>query len=316
MSSSIITSNNDPISPARNHRPPAFEHIPASKDGRAVLTEYLSKKNEAFVEVRQKPEARYMAQFLPTVVGRGAWGAGRSAAEVPWYKETVTSISQLPAKGVATIMAGRVMVSMNKYGWPSDIAGMKGGGEVTGLPQVTMTTSTDEAQAVSAITWRLDDELEIALSQTWGIPLVAIKNTARGYFPFARTMPTVVRPGERAPDGEAALSSVLPHLLATSLFGHHMQIMLREMVGPTSTAEGVQTDLQEWANHYVTEDPKAGNAEKAERPFSAVKVTVRNKAGRPGHYEADVKLVPHYRLEQITATMMLKSYIDDPTPNR
>ena len=68
--------------------------------------------------------------------------------------------------------------------------------------------------------------------------------------------------------------------------------------------------LNRWINNYTC-DAGAPDTLKAERPLQQARVDVRDVEGRPGWYQAEVYLLPHYQLEGLTASLRLVSQLPE-----
>src|SRR5262249_21640339 len=95
-------------------------------------------------------------------------------------------------------------------------------------------------------------------------------------------------------------------------FAHYLKPMLRGLIGAGMSASEVEKELQSWANQYVLENPEGcDEAEKAARPFRQVNIRVKNCPGLPGHLDAVVTLVPHYRVSSFIATLVISAPEED-----
>ena len=65
--------------------------------------------------------------------------------------------------------------------------------------------------------------------------------------------------------------------------------------------------LNTWINQFVTTDPNASEAAKAQYPLADAQVTVEEVPGNPGYYTSKFFLRPHYQLEGLTVSLRLVS---------
>ena len=61
--------------------------------------------------------------------------------------------------------------------------------------------------------------------------------------------------------------------------------------------------LNNWIMNYVTTDPDASVAVKAQYPLADARVVIEEMPGNPGYYTAKIYLRPHYQLEGLTAPL-------------
>ena len=105
----------------------------------------------------------------------------------------------------------------------------------------------------------------------------------------------------------ANLAARLPYMFATCRFAHYLKSMVRDKVGAFMEREDMERWLNQWIMNYVTADPKATQAVKAQFPLSDARVVVEDVAGNPGYYTSKFYLRPHYQLEGLTVSLRLVS---------
>ena len=75
----------------------------------------------------------------------------------------------------------------------------------------------------------------------------------------------------------------------------------------------VEEGLQRWISNYVLMDDNASQEQKAKKPLREASVEVTEVAGRPGWYEAVMRLRPHYQLEGLRVALRLVTKLDHPS---
>ena len=80
---------------------------------------------------------------------------------------------------------------------------------------------------------------------------------------------------------------------------------MRDKVGGFTSGAEVERFLNNWIAQYVTSDDSASHATKSRYPLREARVEVRDIPGKPGSYTAIAHLLPHFMLEELTASLRL-----------
>ena len=114
-----------------------------------------------------------------------------------------------------------------------------------------------------------------------------------------------------APDAtaNAAISSRLPYIMATSRIAHFLKVMARDKIGSFMEASDAEAWLNRWINEYTNSNPDAGQDMKARYPLAEAKVEVKEIPGAPGSYNAVAWLRPWLQMEELTASLRMVASI-------
>jgi predicted component of type VI protein secretion system len=69
----------------------------------------------------------------------------------------------------------------------------------------------------------------------------------------------------------------------------------------------MENDLNRWISDYVAPDPGASAADKARFPLREAQIQVAERPGKPGAYQCVMRLLPHYQLDALAASVTLKT---------
>jgi type VI secretion system protein ImpC len=107
----------------------------------------------------------------------------------------------------------------------------------------------------------------------------------------------------------AAISSRLPYMMATSRFAHYLKVIGRDKIGSFMEVEDCQAWLNRWINNYVNANEDAGDVNRAAYPLRDAKVEVSAVPGRPGSYQAIAWLRPWLQMEELTTSLRMVARI-------
>ncbi|MGO4833956.1 type VI secretion system contractile sheath large subunit, partial [Rhizobiaceae sp. 2RAB30] len=111
-------------------------------------------------------------------------------------------------------------------------------------------------------------------------------------------------PVERA---NTRLSSMLLYVLCVSRFAHYAKVMARDRVGAYTTAEDLETYLNDWLRGYMLGNADAGPELKARYPLSGGSIEVKEMPGRPGTMSCVMHLQPHFQFDQMVTGFRLRT---------
>ena len=150
---------------------------------------------------------------------------------------------------------------------------------------------------------------EAELSKLGFLPLCHYKNTDYAVFFGAQTVQKPKKYDRPEATANAAISSRLPYLMATSRFAHYLKVIARDKIGSFMEVEDCQKWLERWISNYISADPKPAEDVKARYPLREAKIEVREVPGQPGVYNAVCWLRPWLQLEELTTSMRLVARI-------
>jgi type VI secretion system protein ImpD len=105
----------------------------------------------------------------------------------------------------------------------------------------------------------------------------------------------------------ARLSAMLNYMLCVSRFAHYVKVIGRDKVGAFLDASVLEQQLQNWINGYVTADSEASAQTKSRYPLREADLQVVPVPGKPGAFDCVFRLVPHYELEDMQASIKLRT---------
>ena len=105
----------------------------------------------------------------------------------------------------------------------------------------------------------------------------------------------------------ARLSAQLQYILSTSRFAHYIKVIMRDKLGSVLEREEAERLLNDWLAGYCSE--AADEDERAAKPLAKGEVTLHAVHGKPGKYRAEVRLVPHFHLDDLTVSLRLTTEV-------
>ena len=261
----------------------------------------------AWNSLRDNPDSRYLVLTMPRSLVRLPWGSDSAEVEELDFEEDVSGDDhdKYLWGPSSWSMGSLIMQSFSQSGWPAAIRGTETGGKVANLPlhsfkslSGTMITKCPTETAVT-------DRREKELSDQGLISLCHSRNTD---YAVVFSGATINRPQKYVDDeanANARLSASLPYVLACARFAHYLKAIMRDKVGGFTSGTEVERYLNNWIAQYVTSDDSASHATKSRYPLREARVEVRDIPGKPGCYTAVAHLLPHFQLEELTASLRL-----------
>ncbi|MBN1602727.1 MAG: type VI secretion system contractile sheath large subunit [Chitinispirillaceae bacterium] len=290
----------------------SYEKLGDPRDLAKIFDKTLNPDMIRWNAFRDSDDSRYVGLCMPRILLRLPYGDSGEQVEVFDFQESVdgTDHSKYLWGNAAWALAARMTDAFSKYGWCVNITGREGGGTVEGLPVHTFKTDSGDISykcpTEIAITDRRDNELD----NLGFIPLCHYKDTNYAVFFKTHSAQKPVKYDNPDATANAELSVHLTYLMAVSRFAHYMKVILRDKLGTLQEGEDIEMFLNRWFSMYTLADPTgAGEKLKSEKPLREFKVTVKPIEGRPGSYQADLHLRPHYQLQDINMSLHLVSKV-------
>jgi type VI secretion system protein ImpC len=267
---------------------------------------------------RQTEDARFVTLTMPRVLARLPYGRDTKAVEAFDYEEAPHDANGAPKPMVhddycwmnaSYAMGARLTDAFAKFGWCTAIRGAEGGGKVENLPTHVFQSDDGDLDSKCPTEIGITDRREKELSDLGFLPLCHYKNQDYSVFFGGQTAqkPKVYdRPDATA---NAAISSRLPYIMATSRFAHYLKVMGRDKVGSFMEASDCEKWLNRWIANYVNNTDGAGQEARAKYPLREAQVEVREVPGKPGSYSAIAHLRPWLQFEELTASMRMVASI-------
>ena len=258
---------------------------------------------------RDTDDARFVGLTLPRVVMRLPYENDGSRADRFCFAEEVEGPNQAKYLwgGAAYALAGVLIRAFAQAGWLADIRGVQrgvdGGGLVAGLQVHNFSTDKHGVAPKCSTDIVITDELEKQLSELGFIPLCHCQDSEHSAFysnQSAQKPKLFDRPIATA---NARMSSMLRYMFCVSRFAHYIKVLGRDKIGTYAEPEEFEKFLQSWIVRYVTVDPEATPEVKSRFPLRDAQVQVRPNPGKPGSYQCVMHLLPHYELDELSASI-------------
>lgn len=268
--------------------------------------------------LRESDDARFIVLTLPRVLARLPYGAETHAIDEFNFEELTDKNSfnlneQFPDPycwtNAAYSLAERMTNAFSKYGWCTAIRGVEGGGKVEGLPLYVFSSDDGGIDSICPTEIGITDRREAELSRLGFLPLCHYKNTDYAVFFGSQSIQKPLRYDRPEANTNAAISTRLPYLMATSRFAHYLKIMARDKIGSFSEVYEVEGWLNRWILNYVNGNADSGQEMKSKYPLAEARIQVEPIKGKSGAYHAVVWLRPWLQLEELTTAMRLVARI-------
>ena len=155
----------------------------------------------------------------------------------------------------------------------------------------------------------ITDRREFELSNLGFLPLCHYKNTDYSVFFGANTTQKPKKYDRPEATANAAISSRLPYIMASSRFAHYLKVMARDKIGSLMEAPDVERWLNRWIMNYVNSAEGAGQDMRAQYPLREAQIRVQEVPGKPGSYNAVAYLRPWLVMEELTTSLRMVARI-------
>ena len=258
--------------------------------------------------LRDNPDSRYLVLTMPRSLVRLPWGghAGEQTEDLDFEEDITGDDHDKYLWGPSSwSMGSLIMQSFSESGWPSAIRGTETGGKIANLPLHSFKSLSGSMITKCPTETAITDRREKELSDQGLVGICHARNTD---YAVVFSGSTVNRPQKYADEESSAnarLSASLPYVLACARFAHYLKAIMRDKVGGFTSGADVERYLNDWIAQYVTADDSASHATKSRFPLREARVEVRDVPGKPGSYTAVAHLLPHFQLEELTASLRL-----------
>lgn len=268
--------------------------------------------------LRESDDSRFVTLALPRVLARMPYGKDSKTIEEFNFEEAELNEKGKSVKlahddycwmNAAYVLGSRLTNAFAKYGWCTAIRGAEGGGRVDNLPLHTFISDDGDVDSACPTEIGITDRREAELSRLGFLPLCHYKNTDYAVFFGAQTIQKPQKYDRPEANANAAISTRLPYIMATSRFAHYLKVMARDKIGSFMEVSDVELWLNRWINNYVNANPNSGQDMKAKYPLAEAKVHVEAIPGKPGAYQAIAWLKPWLQLEELTSSLRLVANI-------
>lgn len=264
---------------------------------------------------RESEDSRFVTMAMPRFLSRLPYGEDSKPVEEFAYEE-FQSLDKPDNENycwsnAAYLLGARLTNAFSQYGWCTAIRGAEGGGRVDDLPVHLTTTDDGDVDMQCPTEIAITDRREAELSGLGFMPLSHYKNTDYAVFFGGQTAQKSSVYENHDATANAAISSRLPYVMATSRIAHYLKVMARDKVGSFMEAEDMQQWLNKWINGYVNASEEGGQDMRAQYPLREAKVEVKPVPGSPGSYSAVAWLRPWLQMEELTTSLRMVARIPE-----
>jgi len=267
---------------------------------------------------RNSEESRYVVLTLPHILMRMPYGEDTDPIKLFPFEENVSGddSSKYLWGNAAYALGTRITDAFAKYGWCAAIRGPEGGGLVEGLPVHLFETEEEGKQMKCPTEVLIPDRRENEFSKLGFAPLLHCRGT--DYAAFFSVQTTRKEQVFNKPEANASerLSAQLQYMFSACRIAHYVKCMMRDKIGAMMDEDDISDYLNEWIIQYVTDSPGDGQSIKARKPFKAARIDVVPIKGKPGCYESNIFLRPHYMLDSFNADISLVAELPPPLANK
>ncbi len=254
-------------------------------------------------------EARFVGLVLPQVLMRLPFEGDQADKQGFLFTEEIRSPKDYLWGGAAFAFGEVLIRAFAESRWLADIRGVRrgysGGGLVENLPVPSVSTDYQGLVVSPSTDLIVTDALEKELSELGFIPLCDCYDTEFAAFYSAQSVQQPRKYNQPDATVNAKISANLQYIFCVSRFAHYLKTIGRDTIGDTTTAREFESKLNTWLADYVTPDTEATPEVKARRPLYKGSVQVIPEPGKPGSFQAVLRLMPHYQLEDIKANVTL-----------
>ena len=108
-----------------------------------------------------------------------------------------------------------------------------------------------------------------------------------------------------AATANSRLSARLPYMMLVSRLSHYLRVIQRDTLGQMVNASDVQANLDRWIKQYVSGPNPRSEQLKAQRPLQAARVDVQESPDKPGVFDVQLYVTPHYQAEEFNIELSL-----------
>lgn len=269
---------------------------------------------------RDTEDSRFVTLTMPRVLARVPYGKATKEIEEFDYEEAPFDANGAAKRmdhgdycwmNAAYAMGVRMTTAFSESGWCTAIRGAEGGGKVADLPTHTFVSDDGDMDAQCPTEIGITDRREKELSDLGFLPLCHYKNTDHSVFFGGQSTQKPKVYDQPAATENAAISSRLPYVMATSRFAHYLKVMARDKIGSFMEAKECESWLNKWISKYINAAEGAGQELRAQYPLREARIEVKEIPGSPGAYNAVAYLRPWLQFEELSTSMRMVARIPE-----
>ena len=264
----------------------------------------------AWRAMRADEDSRYIGLCMPHILARLPYGLRTDPLDDWAFEEEAdgTDAARFLWLNAAFALAANITRAFSLYGWCTRIRGVESGGVVEGLVAHSFSSADGDMDRRCVTEVSLSERREAELARAGFIPLLHRKNTEHAAFISVQSLQQPATYADPEATANAILSARLPYLLASCRFAQYLKCMVRDKVGSTMSRGQLTEWLEAWLMEYIDGSPSTSSEDwKASHPLEAAEVSLEEKEGAPGQFEARFFLRPHYQLEGMSVGLRLVS---------
>ncbi len=194
-------------------------------------------------------------------------------------------------------------------GWFADLRGApqdeEGGGLVAALAPFDTFEESEGLSAQAPVEVRLTSVQEQEIAELGLVPISTGYLSDLAVFNSNQSLhepPVYMSAGATQ---NARLSAMLQYVLCASRFAHYLKVILREEVGRLADTQSIEKRLGGWLSRYTLGNDDADMALRTRYPLRLASVEVSEQPGRAGTFSCNVRLQPHFQLDDIATSFHL-----------
>ena len=264
---------------------------------------------------RESEDSRYVGLAMPRVLMRLPYKDDGSHDFGFRYRERVGGPNlNKYLWGNAAFAFGEVLIRcFANSNWLADIRGVQqgveAGGIVTGLPVHHFGTDAWGVTPKSSTDLSVTDVMERQLSDIGLLPLSSCHDTEFSAFYSNESAQSVKHYSTPEATQNARISKMLQYMFCSSRFAHYLKTLARWHVGSFTDAGDLESLLHNWIMDYVMATSDISREQRARFPLRDAEIRVRPQLSDSGHFLTSIRLVPHLEVDDLQASVQLKTKI-------
>lgn len=256
---------------------------------------------------RESENSRYIGLTLPKFMLRLPYGEDTVKVKGFDYSEDVKAEDHEKYLwgNASYALAANINASFSEHGWPVNVIGPQSGGMVEDLPLHVYDSDGIDAFKIP-LEIKIPDMKEKDYADHGFIPLLVHEGKkVQAAFFSANSAQEPKEYDDDAATANSRLSSRLPYMLLVSRLTHYLRVIQRDTIGRMMSASDVQAELNKWLNQYVSGPNPRSEQLKASRPLQAARVDVQASPDKPGVFDVQIFVTPHYQAEEFNIELSL-----------
>ena len=281
-----------------------------------IKSVFDQKKYAAWTSFRESDESRFVVLTMPRTLARYPYGKNTARVKEFEYEEVplgpggesiTVDHDRYCWMSTAFVLGSKLTDSYARTGFCTSIRGAENGGKVEQLPVHTVSTEDGDEKVKCPTEVLIRDRREKELSDCGFLALCNYKDKDYSVFFGGQTAQKaksyIGKDGDYATEN-AKITARLPYIMAVSRFSHYLKVMARDWIGSAMSETDTQKRLNNWLMCYVSPGDPSPEV-KARKPLKDASIEVKPIPGKPGEYNATIKMQPHLHMEALTTSMQL-----------